>query len=52
MFRYITDLGLSPVSRSRVAVIPKPVPKSWEFGVPGVDRPFAAADYLGRAGRR
>jgi P27 family predicted phage terminase small subunit len=34
MIRYMSELGLSPVSRSRVSVITPPQPKPWEFGAP------------------
>ena len=36
MFRYMTELGLSPVSRSRVSTIPERKPKPWEYGNDGV----------------
>ncbi len=31
MHKYITDLGLSPASRSRVSTMPSLAPKPWEF---------------------
>jgi P27 family predicted phage terminase small subunit len=34
MHKYMSDLGLSPVSRSRVEVKPR-TPKPWEFGSSG-----------------
>jgi P27 family predicted phage terminase small subunit len=34
MIRYMSELRLSPVSRSRVSVITPPQPKPWEFGAP------------------
>jgi P27 family predicted phage terminase small subunit len=32
MHKYMTDLGLSPASRSRVTTLPSLQPKPWEFG--------------------
>jgi len=35
MHRYMTDLGLSPASRSRVSAVPLNIKKPWEFGMDG-----------------
>jgi P27 family predicted phage terminase small subunit len=32
MHKYMSDLGLSPVSRARVSTLPTLQPKPWEFG--------------------
>ena len=33
MHKYLGDLGLSPVSRTRVSTTTPPGPKPWEFGL-------------------
>jgi P27 family predicted phage terminase small subunit len=54
MHKYMSELGLSPVSRSRVSARPHLGPKPWEFGRSKFDgllgqRPWRPTDeYLGR----